>query len=124
MISVNVAIRGKTIQSSTFNSSTAAKKAIDGNRSGMPQDGSCAQTEAETNPWWRVDLLESYRVTTVTITNREDCCAERINGAEIRIGNSLENNGNSNPRYQLIIWSHEHGFLRNVFLCFFSYLLL
>ncbi|XP_031441923.2 fucolectin-4-like [Clupea harengus] len=95
-------MRGKTIQSSRFNSSTAAKKAIDGNRSGMPQDGSCAQTEAETNPWWRVDLLESYRVTTVTITNREDCCAERINGAEIRIGNSLENNGNSNPRCTVI----------------------
>ncbi|KAL0166467.1 hypothetical protein M9458_038311, partial [Cirrhinus mrigala] len=30
------------------------------------------------------------------ITNRGDCCPERINGAQIRIGNSLENNGNNN----------------------------
>lgn len=97
MFLVNVATRGRTTQSSTFNSSTAAKKAIDGNRSGALQEGSCAHTEAETNPWWKVDLLETYRVTSVKITNREDCCAERINGAEIRIGNSLENNGNSNP---------------------------
>uniref|UniRef100_A0A674DZZ7 Fucolectin tachylectin-4 pentraxin-1 domain-containing protein n=1 Tax=Salmo trutta TaxID=8032 RepID=A0A674DZZ7_SALTR len=46
-----------------------------------------------TNPWWRVDLLETFQVTSVTITNR-DTLVERMNRAEIRIGNSLENNGN------------------------------
>ncbi|RXN04504.1 hypothetical protein ROHU_034004 [Labeo rohita] len=51
----------------------------------------------EKNPWWRLDLLDNYYISTVTITNRADCCSERINGAEIRIGNSLENNGNNNP---------------------------
>ncbi|XP_048116968.1 uncharacterized protein LOC125305939 [Alosa alosa] len=99
---VNVASRGRTTQSSTFNSSTAAKKAIDGNRSGVLLEGSCAHTEAETNPWWRIDLLETYRVASVKITNRQDCCAENINGAEIHIGNSLEHNGNTNPRCAVI----------------------
>ncbi|KAL0189904.1 hypothetical protein M9458_017003, partial [Cirrhinus mrigala] len=44
-----------------------------------------------------VDLSYIYSVSRVVITNRLDCCPERINGAEIRIGNSLENNGNNNP---------------------------
>ncbi|XP_051948700.1 uncharacterized protein LOC127619749 isoform X2 [Xyrauchen texanus] len=50
------------------------------------------------NPWWRLDLLDSYSISRVIITNRGDCCPERLDGAEILIGNSLENNGNNNPR--------------------------
>ncbi|KAL0189889.1 hypothetical protein M9458_016988, partial [Cirrhinus mrigala] len=30
-------------------------------------------------------------------TDRKDCCADQINGTEIRIGSTLENNGNNNP---------------------------
>ncbi|KAL0189949.1 hypothetical protein M9458_017048, partial [Cirrhinus mrigala] len=44
-----------------------------------------------------LDLRDVYKISKVVITNRNDCCAEQINGAEIRIGNSLENNGNDNP---------------------------
>ncbi|XP_073669779.1 uncharacterized protein [Paramisgurnus dabryanus] len=59
----------------------------------------CSHTEATTdNPWWRVDLLDFYYISKVVITNRGDCCPERLDGAEIHIGNSLENNGNNNPR--------------------------
>ncbi|KAA8591899.1 hypothetical protein FQN60_017273, partial [Etheostoma spectabile] len=58
--------------------------------------GSCSHTKTHNNPWWRVDLIESYIVTSVIVTNR-DSFAERINGAEIRIGNSLEGNGVTNP---------------------------
>ncbi|XP_052351649.1 fucolectin-like [Oncorhynchus keta] len=54
-------------------------------------------------PWWRLDLLDLlYRVTAVTITNRGDCCPERLDGAEIRIGNSLENNCINNPSCAVI----------------------
>ncbi|KAG9330587.1 hypothetical protein JZ751_023818 [Albula glossodonta] len=49
------------------------------------------------NPWWRVDLLQPYSIVSVTITNMGDCCGERIKGAQIRIGNSLGNNGITNP---------------------------
>uniref|UniRef100_A0A8C7F960 Fucolectin tachylectin-4 pentraxin-1 domain-containing protein n=1 Tax=Oncorhynchus kisutch TaxID=8019 RepID=A0A8C7F960_ONCKI len=56
----------------------------------------------ETNPWWRVDLLDVTRVTAVSITNRGDGVPERLDGAEIRIGNSLENNGINNPRCDVI----------------------
>ena len=38
-----------------------------------------------------------YAVSYLTITNRGDCCSERLSNFEIRIGNSLADNGNRNP---------------------------
>uniref|UniRef100_A0A8C2GXK1 Fucolectin tachylectin-4 pentraxin-1 domain-containing protein n=1 Tax=Cyprinus carpio TaxID=7962 RepID=A0A8C2GXK1_CYPCA len=88
---------GRTVtQSSTFDT-WVGEQAIDLNPSFIQPSSSCSSTDIQTNPWWRVDLHYIYRVSSVVITNRLDCCPERINGAEIRIGNSLENNGNNNP---------------------------
>ncbi|XP_014056169.1 fucolectin [Salmo salar] len=95
--SENLASGGIAVHSSQYDSHGAASNAIDRKRNPLYHAGSCSHTEAETNPWWRVDLLDTYQVTFVTITNRGDCCLHRINGAEIRIGNSLENNGTTNP---------------------------
>ncbi len=67
----------------------------------------CSITLNHLNPWWRLDLLEYYYIYKVSITNRADCCSERMTGVEIRIGNSLENNGNNNPR-----WSYKNSYDR------------
>uniref|UniRef100_A0A673L0R2 Fucolectin tachylectin-4 pentraxin-1 domain-containing protein n=1 Tax=Sinocyclocheilus rhinocerous TaxID=307959 RepID=A0A673L0R2_9TELE len=91
----NLAVDGATTQSSTI-TGWFAEKAIDSNR-GLQQNTACSSTLNETNPWWRLDLRDVYTISDVVITNRNDCCAEQINGAEIRIGNSLEINGNNNP---------------------------
>ncbi|XP_032373501.1 fucolectin-5 isoform X4 [Etheostoma spectabile] len=97
-VSKNVALRGKATQSDRYEHAFgAAEAAIDGNRESGFHSGSCTHTDEEANPWWRVDLLESYVVTSVIVTNRGDCCETRLNGAEIHIGNSLANNGASNP---------------------------
>ncbi|XP_074518465.1 uncharacterized protein LOC141784525 [Halichoeres trimaculatus] len=94
----NRALRGEATQSST-NHSGDASKAIDGKRHSFWKDGSCTLTAPDkTSPWWRLDLKKTYAITSVKITNRGDCCAERLDGAQIRIGNSLKNNGSSNPR--------------------------
>uniref|UniRef100_A0A8C7PW73 Fucolectin tachylectin-4 pentraxin-1 domain-containing protein n=1 Tax=Oncorhynchus mykiss TaxID=8022 RepID=A0A8C7PW73_ONCMY len=99
----NVALRRVAAQSSLFSWENSPSKVIDGNRnSNYNYGGSCSSTAFNTNPWWRVDLLDLYRVTAVTITNRGDCCPKRLDGAEIRIGNSLENNGINNPRCVVI----------------------
>ncbi|KAJ8340852.1 hypothetical protein SKAU_G00331430 [Synaphobranchus kaupii] len=102
----NVALRGKATQSVTLRGEHAALSqadhGIDGNRDSNFYHGSCFHTSNIPNPWWRVDLLETYAITSVTITNREDCCAERINGAQIHIGNSLENNGIDNPHLEYL----------------------
>nr|XP_014339530.1 PREDICTED: uncharacterized protein LOC102356106 [Latimeria chalumnae] len=70
----------------------------DGNNNSDYFLGSCTHTLFENNPWWRVDLLDVYRISRIVITNRGDCCSQHLNGAEIRIGNSLTNNGNQNPK--------------------------
>ncbi|XP_034089828.1 uncharacterized protein LOC117557984 isoform X2 [Gymnodraco acuticeps] len=94
----NVALRGKATQSDRFNHAFgSAISALDGNRNNHFLSGSCSHTDKESNPWWRVDLLEPYVVTSVIISNRRDCCSEKLVGAQIHIGNSLDNNGTSNP---------------------------
>ncbi|XP_060772944.1 fucolectin-like [Neoarius graeffei] len=98
----NVALSGIATQSSTYNNKYYAYLANDGNRASHFSSYSCTTTNPEDNPWWRVDLLAVYDIRNVTITNRGDCCPERINGAEIHIGNSLVNNGNNNPRCVII----------------------
>lgn len=109
-----MALKGKATQSSTLSYANAAK-AIDGRRNSFYSAGSCSHTaEDETEPWWRVDLGEIYTVISVKITNRGDCCADRLDGAEIRIGSSLENNGNSNPRYQQDSVSSMYCNFRNI----------
>ncbi|XP_065117506.1 uncharacterized protein [Paramisgurnus dabryanus] len=87
---------GDATQSSTFED-WFAEKGIDGNRGLSQQFTGCTQTVSESNPWWRLDLRDVYCINSVVITSRFDCCPEEINGAEIHIGNSLENNGNNNP---------------------------
>ncbi|KAF3837322.1 hypothetical protein F7725_004786 [Dissostichus mawsoni] len=43
-----------------------------------------------------------YDIFSIEVFRRRDCCDHSLNGAEIRIGNSLENNGNNNPRCAVI----------------------
>ncbi|GAA6217223.1 fucolectin-7-like [Lates japonicus] len=94
----NVALRGKATQSERYEHMFgAAYNAIDGNRESTFSAGSCTHTAEQTNPWWRVDLLESYIITSITIVNRRDCCEHRINGLQIHVGNSLQDNGLANP---------------------------
>uniref|UniRef100_A0A3P8TAP7 Fucolectin tachylectin-4 pentraxin-1 domain-containing protein n=1 Tax=Amphiprion percula TaxID=161767 RepID=A0A3P8TAP7_AMPPE len=76
---------------------TQEKIIIDGNRDSTYKQRSCSHTKRELKPWLRLDLLKMFKVKTFTITNRGDCCSDRLNGAEIRIGNSLIDNGNTNP---------------------------
>ncbi|GAA6107138.1 fucolectin-like, partial [Tachysurus ichikawai] len=99
---VDVALRGIATQSSSFSNYYYASFAIDGNRASVLSASSCTHTNADYGPWWRVDLLAVYYISNVIITNRGDACADRINGAEIHIGNSLINNGNNNPRCVVI----------------------
>uniref|UniRef100_A0A673MG49 Uncharacterized LOC107719123 n=1 Tax=Sinocyclocheilus rhinocerous TaxID=307959 RepID=A0A673MG49_9TELE len=97
----NLALYGKATQSdlveNPWSADGLASNAIDGNHDSHYDHGSCTATTMQNDPWWRLDLLDKYVVTSITITNRKDCCPERLDGAEIHIGNSLLNNGNSNP---------------------------
>ena len=56
---------------------------MDGNRS--PDIDKCTHTNADNKPWWQVDLGRVEPVVEVNIVNRARF-AERLNGAEIRVG--------------------------------------
>ncbi|XP_041842997.1 fucolectin-7-like [Melanotaenia boesemani] len=92
----NVALRGKATQSwryrGDWDAFGAAYNVIDGNRESNFKAGSCSHTAEGNNPWWRVDLLDSYIITSIIITNRGDCCHEQINGAEVHVGNFAQYN--------------------------------
>ncbi|XP_056318531.1 uncharacterized protein zgc:171424 [Danio aesculapii] len=92
----NLATGKNVTQSSTY-SSWIPEQAVNFNPGLSDPSTGCSSTNSQTNPWWRLDLGHIYQVSAVVVTNRLDCCPERINGAEIHIGNSLENNGNNNP---------------------------
>ncbi|XP_062399921.1 fucolectin-like [Sardina pilchardus] len=97
---MNVALKGKATLSNLYGHGIAYN-AIDGNRDGIYDHGSCAHTKVHLSPWWRVDLLQKYKVFSVIITT-EVSVPERLDGAEIRIGNSLIDNGVNNPRCDII----------------------
>uniref|UniRef100_A0A3P8TBW8 Fucolectin tachylectin-4 pentraxin-1 domain-containing protein n=1 Tax=Amphiprion percula TaxID=161767 RepID=A0A3P8TBW8_AMPPE len=89
--------RGGQVAQSSVGWSGIPERVIDGNRDSTYKQRSCSHTKRELKPWLRLDLLKMFKVKTFTITNRGDCCSDRLNGAEIRIGNSLIDNGNTNP---------------------------
>ncbi|MBN3289178.1 PXN1 protein, partial [Polypterus senegalus] len=84
---INLARRGTAEEQSSFFGS-AANHAIDGRTNGNYNYGSCTHTGLESSPWWRVNLRASYAISSVVVYNRQDCCDGRLNGAEIRIGDS------------------------------------
>uniref|UniRef100_A0A3Q2X3H4 Fucolectin tachylectin-4 pentraxin-1 domain-containing protein n=1 Tax=Haplochromis burtoni TaxID=8153 RepID=A0A3Q2X3H4_HAPBU len=99
----NVALNKQTVQSSTWYGPVfGPSKGVDGCRNGNLDSGCCTHNDQDLGPWWRVDLLAVYKVSAVTILNRQDAFIPRILGAQILIGNSLERNGNQNPSCGMI----------------------
>ncbi len=83
-----MALNKKAVQSSQYELG-AAGRAVDGNRDPTYESGSCSCSNTESDPWWRVDLQRVYKITAVMITN-SNTHEDRLDGAEIWIGNSLE----------------------------------
>ncbi|XP_072007080.1 fucolectin-4-like [Engystomops pustulosus] len=92
---INLARNGEASQDSDYTVSSVmgyARNAIDGVSNTDYEKGSCTHTAGINPPWWKLDLRRSYKISSVVLTNRQDCCPERLLGAEVRIGNSPDNN--------------------------------
>ncbi|KAM4736538.1 LOW QUALITY PROTEIN: fucolectin-5-like [Anableps anableps] len=96
----NLALQGKASQSS-LHGVYLPYNAIDENRDNQLTKASCSHTSNDFSPWWRLDMCKTRKVFSIKIVNR-DSAEERLNGAEICIGDSLDNNGNNNPRCAVI----------------------
>ena len=70
-----------------------SSRAVDGNTQ-TTIDPSCIHSTDGVyfaNPWWRVDLEQVEPVNEVYIVNRGDCCGDRLNPFEIRVGKTKFN---------------------------------
>jgi len=89
-----VAFGRPTSQSSTFSQGIdfTSSLAVDGNSNPdmlRPNNaGSCTHTQTEQNPWWKVELASTKTVATVKVWRRGDCCAERLAGFQVWVGNT------------------------------------
>ncbi|XP_077998636.1 uncharacterized protein LOC144451619 [Glandiceps talaboti] len=97
---INVAEEGTASQSSD-RYGVDANRAIDGNANSNWDGASCSHTNSDQGAWWKVDLGKSYAVSEVIVTNRQDCCSERLLNAEVRVGNS-ENIGENTRCGELV----------------------
>ncbi|KAM5157383.1 pentraxin fusion protein-like [Mantella aurantiaca] len=90
----NIASKGVASQSSIYTPypSSSADKAIDGVANGVFSHGSCSHTSNDFAPWWKLDLKQKYKIWNVVVTGRSDCCLERMEGLEVRVGDSPDNN--------------------------------
>jgi hypothetical protein len=81
----NVARTGTAKQSSIGYNAPAAK-AIDGNANGS--FGSCCCTNEEKDAWWEVDLGAEMPIDYIIVSNRNDCCPERLDNVSVNVLNS------------------------------------
>uniref|UniRef100_A0A6I8RZ80 Fucolectin tachylectin-4 pentraxin-1 domain-containing protein n=1 Tax=Xenopus tropicalis TaxID=8364 RepID=A0A6I8RZ80_XENTR len=113
ILAVNVARLGDVRQSSTYEPHYSAETAIDGIIETDISIHPCTHTFDDNPAWWRLDLKKVYKVDSVVIVNRRDCCSERLLEAEIRVGNSADNDnpvcGNITNISQATITLHCNG---------------
>ncbi|MFE7393406.1 alpha-L-fucosidase [Streptomyces sp. NPDC057582] len=78
---INLAYDKPATQSSTLQAGTEASKAVDGNTNGSFSSGSVTHTSdkpLDANPWWQVDMGKPQSVGTIELSNRTDCCSDRL----------------------------------------------
>mmetsp|Transcript_31554 Transcript_31554/g.50333 ORF Transcript_31554/g.50333 Transcript_31554/m.50333 type:complete len:731 (-) Transcript_31554:155-2347(-) len=53
--------------------------------------GTCTHTHSDDqqSQWWKVSLIGLWTITSVTLTNRADCCPERLQGVDIYVGSTV-----------------------------------
>ncbi|WP_406683279.1 carbohydrate-binding protein [Seonamhaeicola sp. MEBiC1930] len=87
---INLAFaHGTATQSTNRPSDGFAPNAIDGNTSGVWNQGSVTHTSANASldpePWWQVDLGANYNIETIKVFNRTDCCSARLNNFTVEV---------------------------------------
>jgi len=66
-------------------SNADAAKAVDGSAATNYPSGSCTHTQYAWHPWWQVDMQGLADIVKIKVTNRGDCCGNRLNGYNVEI---------------------------------------
>ncbi|XP_046551763.1 fucolectin-like [Haliotis rubra] len=81
----NLALNRPTSVSSSY-SNNGGSTGNDGNSNGHFGSGSCfASQDADSDPWWQVDLQANFIVKKIEITNRQECCPERLHSISLEL---------------------------------------
>ena len=85
---VNLSLHKQASQSSTAYGGNA-NRAVDNNLSGIWSHQSVTHTDPNnaSPAWWQVDLGAQYKLHSVLIRNRTDCCANRLKNFVIQLSN-------------------------------------
>ncbi|KAK2180738.1 hypothetical protein NP493_429g02000 [Ridgeia piscesae] len=88
---LNVALGRPAYQTTDWGDVSPAGLAVDGDRNGDFGAKSCASTAGSkgTKQWWAVDLGRQTPVLKVTISNRIDCCVDRLHDFTVGLTNIL-----------------------------------
>ncbi|XP_058637691.1 uncharacterized protein LOC131543905 [Onychostoma macrolepis] len=113
--SENLAQKGTATQSSTRYSLQSAERAIDGGKDSSISSSSCATTNWESHPWWRLDLQVSVYQVNIVVVYRDDSFPGKMKNIQVKFGNSLQNNGNNNPSCAVI--SSDAAANRVIYFC-------
>nr|AFO64339.2 F-type lectin 1 [Pinctada fucata] len=81
----NLAYKRETYQSSTYENTAISGRAVDGISNSQWGGGSCASTNSELHPYWYVDLGKEHIIERIRITNRGDCCPERLHDVDVTV---------------------------------------
>ena len=82
---VNLA-RGAIAIQSTTGFGGEASRGVDGNTSGVYNQGSVTHTATgDASPWWEVTLNGTAIIDTIAIWNRSDCCSERLTNFRVLV---------------------------------------
>jgi len=78
--------QGKTTtQSSNYSASYPSSSCVDGNLTNFNHTG------IELQPWWQVDLEADQQVSSIQLTNRPDCCGNRLKRFRVFVSNNIIN---------------------------------
>ncbi|MEJ8856025.1 PA14 domain-containing protein [Variovorax robiniae] len=78
--------RGKTASQSSTGWGGEATRAVDGVIDGSFWGAnSVMHTNYEATPWWEVDLGADYRIHTMRLWNRTDCCTDRLGNFNVLV---------------------------------------
>lgn len=119
---INLTLSGEAIQSSTdtwYGITGSASRAIDGNTNGDWRNGSVTHTYKENQPWWRVDLTNTYEISSIILWNRTDSCSDRLTNFNVSIfdesmqtvysENFYESGGTFLPNLEITIPENTNG---------------
>ncbi len=85
----NLALRKSASQSPQRRGRGRAARAVDGNTDGKFRNGSVTDIRPGDGPaWLMIDLGAIYKIDSVRVHNRTDCCTSRLNRAIVEISNN------------------------------------